>query len=117
MIRRLAAMLPLLLGVTAAEAAERRCGWFRNPTPANFYLEDRDGLWVLMQQGESYIPGLLALPDMRSGGWVATNGSYGYGCACLTMDVDHGRGRATRIRRAEPLPLERCRADRALPPP
>lgn len=119
MIRRLAAMLPLLLAATAAESAERRCGWFLNPSPANFWLVDRDGRWELMTQGGRYIPGMLTLPDMRAEGWIATNANrqYGYSCACLTMDVDRRTRRATRIARAEPLALSRCQEDPSLPPP
>ncbi|CRY57953.1 Uncharacterised protein [Yersinia pseudotuberculosis] len=35
----------------AANSAERRCGWFENPTPANATLTDRDGMWEIGTQG------------------------------------------------------------------
>ncbi len=106
----------MLFGGGAAQAApERRCGWLVNPTPANWWLRDRDGEWVLSVQGGEPVAGMDLVPDMTVRGWVATNGSYGYGCACLTLDTAPGR-RVVRVLGAEPLPLARCRADRALPP-
>lgn len=35
----------------AANSAERRCGWFENPTPVNATLTDRDGMWEIGTQG------------------------------------------------------------------
>ena len=37
--------------IASPEAAERRCGWLQNPTPSNWWLEDKDGVWVLATQG------------------------------------------------------------------
>jgi hypothetical protein len=34
-----------------ASALERRCGWLDNPSPANWWLVDKDGTWILMEQG------------------------------------------------------------------
>jgi hypothetical protein len=112
-MRRLA--LLLLLAAGGAEAAERRCGWFVNPTPGNMWLEDRDGLWVLGAQGGHQAEGTDRLPDMARGGWVATNGSYGHGCACLVVETDRTERLILRLHAAEPLPLSRCRTDRSLP--
>ena len=64
---------------------EKRCGWLINPTPANWWLGDRQGEWELGVQGGYQAPGKDELPDMSARGWVETNGSYGYGCACLTV--------------------------------
>lgn len=33
------------------ELAKVRCGWFENPTPANAWLTDRDGDWIIPVQG------------------------------------------------------------------
>lgn len=115
MVRRLAAMLPLLLAATIAEAAERRCGWYDNPTPGNHWLTDRDGEWVLSTQGREPPPGMDSMRDMTTAGWVATNGYYGYGCACVTLEADRATRRVTCVLAGEPLPLARCRADRSLP--
>ena len=110
--------LALLLGASAAgNGAERRCGWLFNPTPANWWLTDRDGQWILSEQGGYHAPGLDEMPDMARGGWVSTNvGSYGYGCACLEVILDRKHGKIARLIGAEQLPLSRCRSDRALPP-
>jgi hypothetical protein len=35
-----------------ANAAETRCGWLQNPTPANWWLTDRDGTWTISAQGD-----------------------------------------------------------------
>ncbi len=107
-----------LTGSAASQipATERRCGWLDNPTPANWWLTDRDGEWTIAVQGGRQAPGLDALPDMTTRGWVRTNaGSYGYGCACLDVVTDRRTMRITRIASGRPLPLAQCRRDRALP--
>ncbi len=115
MILRAAVILVLLPG--AAGAAERRCGWLENPTPANVYLTDRQGEWVMGEQGGHQAIGLDEVPDLSTGGWVETNGGYGYGCACVTGTFDARRHQVVRIDRAEAVPLARCTADRTLPAP
>lgn len=112
------AALVLAMAPMAAHAApERRCGWLWNPTPANWWLQDRDGRWVLSVQGGPPVRGMESVPDMTTRGWVATNGAYGYGCACFTLETDRAARRVLRVLAAEPLPLARCEADRALPRP
>ena len=74
----------------AAPASERRCGWLHNPTPANWWLVDRDGEWLLGAQGGYQAPGMDEMPDMTSAGWVETNGHYGHGCACMDVTVEGG---------------------------
>ena len=98
------------------ESGRRRCGWLSNPTPANWWLTDAEGQWILATQGADQAPGMEDMPDMSSAGWVETNGHYGYGCACMTITAD-GDGRVTRIADAQPKPLRQCRADRKLPKP
>lgn len=107
---------PAPLAAAAAAKGQRRCGWLSNPTPANWWLTDRDGQWILGSQGAAQAPGMDEMPDMSTAGWVETNGSYGYGCACMTITAD-AEGRVTRIEKAEPKPLKQCRADRKLPKP
>ena len=111
------AALASLLLAGGAEAAERRCGWFENPTPANYTLRDRAGPWIMEEMGGTSAEGMDDLGDYAARGWVGTNGSYGYGCACVTLDPEPGTRRVARVHRVEPMPLSRCRADRALPPP
>jgi len=119
MIRH-ARLLPLLLVLLAAPAvaAERRCGWIHNPTPANWWLIDRDGRWDIAFQGENRPPGMDSIPDLTTREWQRVNGWYGYGCACMTVVTDPAARRIRRIVEdsVQQLPLARCRADRALPP-
>ncbi|WAL85030.1 DUF4087 domain-containing protein [Pandoraea sp. XJJ-1] len=97
---------------------ENRCGWLQNPTPGNWWLDDKDGSWTLSVMGEPPVPGFDEIPDMSTKGWVVTNaGSHGYGCACVDMEVERGTGKVVRIFAAKPLSLKRCKADRALPAP
>ena len=115
-------ILALLLAFAASAAAgpspagtERRCGWLHNPTPANWWLVDRDGEWLLGAQGGYQAPGMDEMPDMTTAGWVETNGHYGHGCACMEVTVDRRTRRVSRVHSATPIPLHRCQADRALP--
>jgi hypothetical protein len=108
----------LLYTHAVASSRENRCGWLQNPTPANWWLDDKDGSWTLSVMGGRPVPGFDDLPDMTSGDWVVTNaGGHGYGCACIDMDVDKGTGKVVRLHSAKVLPLRRCKADRSLPPP
>ncbi|HYG29015.1 MAG TPA: DUF4087 domain-containing protein, partial [Allosphingosinicella sp.] len=56
-------MTALLFLAAAALAAapqsptQRRCGWLDNPTPANWWLTDRDGEWLIGAQGGYQAPG------------------------------------------------------------
>jgi hypothetical protein len=112
-------LVTLGLSVPAyAAAPENRCGWLVNPTPANWWLSDRDGEWLLGTQGGYQAPGLDDIPDMSGPQWVETNaGGYGYGCACLTVVVNQAEHRVDRLLAAKQLPLSRCRSDRSLPRP
>ncbi len=111
-------ILATLLAMAApASAPERRCGWLQNPTPANWWLVDRDGQWILGVQGGYQAPGMDEMPDMSTRGWVETNGHYGYGCACMSVTTNRRTGRVTRLFSATPVPLWQCRADRRLPRP
>ena len=112
---RKALLLAALAAAPSLAAAETRCGWIHNPTPANWWLTDADGDWVLMLQGGEGVPGMDLIPDLTEGEWVRTNGWYGYGCAC--MEVETAGGAVLAILGFEQLPLSRCEADPALPPP
>lgn len=99
-------------------ANEKRCGWLENPTPANWSLLDRDGEWLIGEQGGYQAPGIDNMPDMSTQGWVETNaGGHGYGCACLTVQVDKKKSVVTRLVSAQPLPLKRCKSDSKLRAP
>lgn len=113
----LLAMLPAL--GSPALAAETRCGWLSNPTPANWFLDDGDGSWAIQTQGSEGAEGQDLIPDISMGDYVRTNGNYGYACACMTVVAadDGGDKRITRIASFRQLPLATCRKDPALPAP
>ena len=126
-IPRAAALLLLMVPLGAAAPAELpkselpkpelRCGWIVNPTPANWWLTDRDGQWVIGTQGGDQAKGMDLIPDLTVRNWKATNGSYGYGCGCMKVDVDRKAGHITRIYSVRQKPLAACRTDKALPRP
>ena len=108
----------LLAVLTAASAAETRCGWLQNPTPGNWWLTDKDASWTLMSQGEESLDEVMEnLPSFDEKQYVATNGYYGYGCACLSVDVDKADERIVRTYSGKILPLSRCEADALLSKP
>ena len=99
-------------GATATAAAETRCGWFSNPTPANASLHDREAEWVIGVQGGHQAEG--DWPDFGPRQWVKTNVNYGYGCACLSVEVDRESQKVLEIKSARARPLSACRRDKAL---
>lgn len=94
---------------------ENRCGWFSNPTPANMWLEDKDGEWLIGAQGGYQAEG--DTPEFDDDQWVKTNINYGYGCACLRVTVDRKEMRILKIVSATAKPLSACRNDKALKEP
>ena len=104
-------------GPVSAAPAER-CGWIVNPTPGNWWLDDRDGSWEIGVQGGYQAEGMDRIPDLSARQWVVTNaGSYGYGCGCMRVAVDAKRHRVKRIFSVRQKPLAACRADRRLKRP
>jgi len=91
-----------------------RCGWIDNPTPANWWLTDRDGEWVIGAQGGHQAEGDLPEFPNNSQYWVKTNGNYGYGCACLMMRANPNDKQVIQIKSGRALPLSKCRLDPAL---
>jgi hypothetical protein len=99
----------------AEEKFENRCGWLENPTPANVWLTDKDGEWLIGTQGGYQAEGDWGdFPDDK---WVKTNVNYGYGCACLSVTVDRRAKRILKIKSATIKPLSACRSDAALKEP
>lgn len=117
LVRAAIAALVLLMGTAGAEASERRCGWYENPSPGNHFLTDRDASWMMAAQGGFQARGMNLMPDFTTREWVRTNGYYGYGCACMQVVVDVRERNVVRITSVEQLPLSRCRQDRSLPRP
>lgn len=93
-------------------AAETRCGWFDNPTPANASLHDREAEWIIAVQGGHQAEG--DWPDFGPKQWVETNGHHGYGCACMSVVVDRESHHVLEIKSARARPLSACRRDKAL---
>lgn len=110
------ALLATLFATSAQAGTERRCGWIANPTPANWWLNDREAEWTISVQGGYQATG-VDLPDFTGKQWLITNaGDHGYGCACLTATFDHKTKRVLRIAAVKQLPLRQCKADKALKP-
>lgn len=95
---------------------EVRCGWVSNPTPANWWLNDKDGEWTIGVQGGYQASG-AALPDFGKK-WIVTNsGGHGYGCGCITATTDKKEMRILKISKATVRPLSACRKDKNLKEP
>lgn len=105
----------LFLFALPANAAETRCGWLQNPTPANWWLKDKDGTWTISVQGGYQARGMDNIPNIDDKEYVRTNVHYGYGCACLRVSTDRNRMRITSIESGKQLPLRTCREDTSLP--
>jgi hypothetical protein len=117
----MAVMLALVVVCSGAasrtEAAdfETRCGWLSNPTPANIWLNDRDGEWTIGVQGGYQVEGDWDWPKFKRGQWIETNsGGHGYGCACMQVRVDKSNNHVEEIKSAQARPLSACRNDPAL---
>lgn len=93
---------------------ETRCGWFSNPTPANIWLYDRDGQWLIGIQGGYQIKEDWPWPAFKPQEWVKTNGNYGYGCACLKLRADRKSHQVRVIKSATVRPLAACQQDPSL---
>ena len=103
---------PNAAGAHATPAAETRCGWFSNPTPANASLHDREAEWIIGVQGGHQADG--DWPEFSPKQWVETNVHYGYGCACMSVEVDGDSHHVIKILSARARPLSACRRDKAL---
>ena len=114
-ILTLTLFLTLSTSLALATEIQNRCGWVHNPTPANWNLIDRDGVWVIGVQGGRQAAGELPEFPADRDHWVKTNGNYGYGCACLKVKVDRKAKAVLAIQSARVLALAKCRADKSLP--
>jgi Protein of unknown function (DUF4087) len=117
----LAVSLAFLLATSATAYAEKRCGWIVNPTPGNWWLNDKDGQWNIMAQGGFQAKGMNRIPDLTGKQWVATNGpSYGYGCGCVTGTTnasDASNLKFVKITAFKQRSLASCKADSKLASP
>ncbi len=108
-------LISMLFISSISFATEKRCGWISNPTPANIWLNDADGEWLLSVQGGYQTEGLdnLIFPDSDSDKYVRTNGYYGYYCGCVTAETsDHDNQKLiTKIVSSEVKSLKACLED------
>ena len=111
-MKKIIVTLFLFLTVTQAHAQEKRCGWFHNPTPANAWLMDRDGEWMIGVQGGHQAKG--DWPDFSDEQWVKRNGNYGYGCTCLDVKVNRDKKFVLEILSTKAQDLSVCENDKAL---
>lgn len=114
-----ALVLALMLCVLSeiSSAAETRCGWLENPTPANLWLTDAEGSWTLSTQGGEQLDdaSMNNLPATNANEFVETNGFYGYSCVCLKVRVDKKQNRILQVYSGKALLLKKCLEDQSLP--
>ena len=123
MLQKAAASLAICafwLGATlpaaASQTAQRLCGWIENPTPANWWLTDARGQWIINTQGGRQADG--DTPTFKDNQWVKTQpDGYGYGCGCIDAVVEVKDKAVVKIKMARALPLATCRRDKALKEP
>lgn len=112
---RVLALVGGFMAALPAQAAERRCGWYMNPTTGNHLFIDRDGMWVIAEQRGYQAPGLNDMSGLDTGEWERGESAGGHGCVCLSLEVDRASRRVTRILSGEAMSLAQCRVDPALP--
>lgn len=120
MIRGFVFFVLVLLAVPAhameQAKSETRCGWLDNPTPANFFLNDKDRSWTISVQGGDQAEGMDFISDFPEDQFVNNGpGSYGYGCGCLTASFSEEEERVVSISSFEQKKLKDCLADPELP--
>jgi hypothetical protein len=107
--------LVMIAALPSVAAVEKRCGWLDNPTPANWWLTDADGRWIIGTQGGYQARGMDMIPEFKPSQYVKTNGYYGYTCACMDVTTNSNLSRIRRIYSVKPLKLSQCRQDPNLP--
>lgn len=100
--------------IRPVEKGQLRCGWFSNPSPANAWLTDADGEWVIAVQGGYQAEGDWPPTDNS---WIETNGHYGYGCVCMRVTVDVAAQKIVKILSGKSLPGKKCEDDKKLKKP
>lgn len=111
-----AAAAALAIGSTAGATVQTRCGWINNPTPANWWLVDGDGLWMIGVQGGHQAPGLELIDISRNDAQYVSN--YRYACGCVRADYRDGQERvAARVLAYQSRTLKACLEDPNVPAP
>ncbi len=100
--------------------AQQRCGWIENPTPGDLFLIDKDATWTITSQGQADGPdatGVDNIPQTSPKQFVDTSRGAGHGYSCGCLSVETKDKRITKVISGKALPLDKCRADKALPKP
>ncbi|MEQ5835135.1 DUF4087 domain-containing protein [Marinobacter sp. NFXS9] len=96
------------------DAAEYRCGWLDNPSPGNYWLTDRDGKWVIAEQGGKRAKNSELLLPSDESEYVNMNYGYGYSCSCISAETNKENHTVNIIHSYKQLPLNRCNTDKSL---
>ena len=108
----------LALATPALATPQHLCGWIENPTPANWWLTDKSGEWIIGVQGGHQAEGDLPDFDIGKQYWVKTQpNGHGYGCACIDAEVDAATREVATVVKTKVMRLGVCRRDRALKEP
>jgi hypothetical protein len=108
------ALTIFFLSSSAYAGVQTRCGWIWNPTPANYWLNDADGEWLIAKQGGYQAEGAIeAYPTDEQK--VNTNGHYGYWCGCVVGEFDKKKEQVTKIISSSVKNLDACLEDPRLP--
>jgi hypothetical protein len=110
------------IGMVSTSVAVPRnyCGWLINPTPMNFWLQDRTGIWTLSSMGSPEVAGFDRI-DTGKGRWLrmaAGSPSAGFGCACITGETEIRSDKSrwfTNIQSMRMLAPSVCNNDPGLP--
>lgn len=97
--------------------AEMRCGWLLNPTPANWYLEDRDAIWTLSVQGKGGRDNGFYNADMPENldqTKIGTDQGRDYYCACIRGQVDPKTNWFIEVTSVRYNPMSQCKNDPAI---
>lgn len=111
-----AGFTPQLNASPAAPAPRNICGWIDNPTPANYWITDAAGLWVISAMGGYQAEGDVASQN-DDNQVIYTNGNYGSWCGCVkatTTDSRKNGRRIVKIVSSKVLPLSKCLNDSSI---
>ena len=100
------------------DRVEKRCGWFSYPDENNMYLFDKDGKWVIREEGGYQLPAedLDNLPHFGREQWGSAS-IFGYGCACLNVKVNKKEKKILSIKSGTAFTFTKCRKDKNLQEP
>ncbi len=114
-VRRMIVAALLLVSLGAAQA-EMRCGWISRSGKQNWYLTDKQSVWVMRKQGEARPSWMDNMPDLREGGWREPEEGFAFGCGCLEVTIDKASRRVTDLVAGTSIPYSDCEMALDVPP-